>query len=123
MVHYGSAGIDMLGYRSKQDEKFTKQLLIGEDFRFDRIAQKRVENALREELPELIYKVEEIRYRDLLNDIFNHTPAKREIINSILWEFVENKELIISRKDPKNIKDEDVIKRSTQRVIPFDKPK
>ena len=123
MVHYGSAGIDMLGYKSKQDEKFTKQLFIGEDFRFDRAAQKRVENALREELPKLIYKVGEIRYRDLLNGIFNHTPAKREIINNILWELVENKEIIIPRKDRKNIKDKDVIKRSTQRVIPFDKPK
>ena len=123
LVHYGDAGIDMFGYRSKQDEGFTKQLSISEEFRFDRIAQEKVENALRKELPELMYEIEEISYKDLLIKIFNHTPANRDTINKVLWESIESKEFLISRRGPTNIKDKDVIKRSPQKVITFSKPK
>ena len=36
LVHYGNAGIDMFGYRSNHDEKYTGQYLLGDNFRFDR---------------------------------------------------------------------------------------
>ncbi|WP_424947090.1 three-Cys-motif partner protein TcmP [Candidatus Spongiihabitans sp.] len=117
MVHYGKEGLDMFGYRSKQDEKHTRQLSIGFAFRFDQLAKEKVRTALHSEIPELIHQKGSMAYRDLLNEIFNHTPANREIINQVLWKGVENKEFNIPRREVKNIKDDDVITVSRQKSI------
>jgi len=119
LVHYGGPGIDMFGYRSNQDERHTGQDLLGDEFRFDTVAVSRVLRSLRTEIPELIHQKGSVTYRNLLNEVFNHTPAKREIINKVLWEGVENKELLIPRRAVENIKDDDVIKVSPQTIIPF----
>ena len=117
MVHYGGEGLDMFGYRSKQDEKHTRQLLMGFAFRFDQPAKEKVLTALRNEIPKFIHQKGTMKYRDLLNETFNHTPANREIINQVLWEGVENKEFNIPRREAKNIKDDDVIISSRQKSI------
>ena len=117
LQHFGSAGIDMLGYRSDNDESYTKQLFLNEEFRFDHDAAEKVRNSLIEEIPKLIYQRGSIQHSDLLNKIFNHTPANREMISEVLWEGVESKEFSIRRRNAKNIKDGDVITASRQMVI------
>ena len=117
LVHYGGAGIDMFGYRSNTDERHTGQYLLGDEFRFDFNAKKKVLNSLREEIPELIYQRGSIQHSDLLNETSNHTPANREMISEVLWEGVESKEFSIRRRNAKNIKDGDVITASRQMVI------
>ena len=119
LVHYGGAGMDMFGYRSKSDENYTEQSLLGDEFRFDSHANERVLKDLRQELPEFIYQKGEIRHCDLLKEVFNHTPANREKINKVLWEGVESKELSVPRRDVRNIKDSDVIKFAPQRIMKF----
>ena len=117
MVHYGGEGLDMFGYRSKQDEKHTKQSMLVDAFRFDHYAKEKVLTALRNEIPKLIHQKNQIRYSDLLNETFNHTPANREIIKRVLREGVGNKEFSIPRREVKNIKDDDIITASPQKSI------
>ena len=120
LTHYGSAGMDMLGYLSGKDENYTKQLPI-EEFRFDQFAKEKSKNCLRKELPELIYQEGQIKYCDLLKKSLNHTPANREIINEVIEEGMESKELSIPRREAKNIKDSDIIQLAggQKNIFPF----
>lgn len=119
LLHHGGEGIDMLGYRSGWDEQYTRQKILGDEFRFDAVAKKRVLTALRAEIPQIIHAKEVIKYSDFLNMVFNHTPASREIMNEALWEGVESKEFSIPRRAAKNIDDSDIIKLAPQRIIIF----
>ena len=116
--HFGSAGMDMLSYRSANDPVYTGQYDL-DDFDFSSVAKKRVLISLEKDLREFIHNREEITFRQLMSELFNHTPAKREFIVDALGELVATREVIISPRNVKTIADSDVIRISPHKIIPL----
>lgn len=117
--HFGSAGIDMLGYRSDNDESYTRQSSVHQEFLFDHHGKKEVLVSIQKELPKFIHSKKEIMFKDIMSEIFNHTPAKREFIVEAMKAGIASGEFSTSRKNVDNIKDSDIIKSSAQKVITF----
>lgn len=81
-AHFGSAGLDMLGYRATSDQEVTGQLsLESTEFSFDEHAKSRSLRALLEQLPRVIASLpsEGVRVRDLIAQCANETPASSSI--------------------------------------------
>ncbi len=121
-VHYGNPGLNMLSYKSGLDNSHTRQLMLNEEFRFDKAAKARSMEVLPEEIARVIHENQKpLQFRELKYQISNNTPASDEMIRDALWEVIESKELIIPRKKKACVQDKDIIRLSPQTVISFAK--
>ncbi len=87
-AHYGGAGTRMLGYRPGLDGSVGDQSA----FSFDDVALGRTEEALLEELPEILARyVDGIEFRDFAASIANETPAHNGILLDVLGKMFDRK--------------------------------
>lgn len=98
--HYGTSGINMLGYRSKFDEDYTKQLTLPHSsFRFDVAASQQTHEALHREIGNYLYKNIQsgsaITVKKLKQGITNHTPGSDQDIQKALDSLKEEKSITI----------------------------
>ena len=82
-VHYGGAGLQMLGYDWRQDATETGQPMI-EEFRFDDDAMLRTRSSLMIDVPERIALAgsQGISFDDFFASTTNETPATSEILRT-----------------------------------------
>jgi len=126
-VHFGGAGLrmfQMLGYDPDQDPLFRKQFELG--FQFDNVARRASVDALKEQLPRLIYARDEgVRFGELFGITCNETPATEAIYRQSLQDLVaENIIEIFSddgsrRRSANQIKVDDWIRAPQQRDMFF----
>ncbi len=93
-IHFGGAGLDMLGYSAGLDETESGQQSF--EFLFDESARTRSISALRDDLPRLIAASDEgITFEQLFGATCNETPATEEIYRQTIFELAQYKEIKI----------------------------
>jgi hypothetical protein len=99
-VHYGGAGLQMLGYDWKQDGAETGQPLI-EEFRFDDDARQRTRSALLADVPERLSLVGRngISFDDFFAGTTNEMPATSEILRGVMGELSREGEIKVFGRD------------------------
>lgn len=96
-AHYGTAGLNMLGYDAAYDAMQTGQMDLNLDYGFDDLAKDKTVAVLSEELPRLIHQYQDgIAYTDFVSRICNETPATSDIIKEVSEFMIQCKELSVT---------------------------
>ena len=121
MTHYGTWGLNMLGY--KPDPHKDNLKLFSNEHYFGEKTRDITKDLLTEELPKLIYannQIPEIKFSDICDKVCNFTPANKKIMKEALEPSLSCKDIeIISKKGRKRrtasaIEDDDMIKIPSQ---------
>ena len=122
--HYGKAGLNMLGYDPANDATLDDQLSLG--FMFDNNARQLTHDALVIDIPSKLSQYKQgINYSEFFTMTCNNTPADDELYREALTTLLQCKEIEIIgesdeiRRSGKSIKNSDMIRLSTQRIIIF----
>lgn len=113
-VHYGSAGLNMLGYNHR-----FKESLFGDVFLFDQTAKEKSIAMLKNELPEIIFNQKSIVFSDLVTKVINHTPATIDMLKESLNEHVSYGEIIVKSEEGITRKKSSSIKHSDRITTPY----
>jgi len=122
--HYGSAGLDMLGYDPTRDDDLVGQVRLG--FDFDAPARARSLTKLRRDLPERLDR-DGVSYTLLYEAIANETPAADAMIREVLEELMSDRLIEVRssstgfRRSARRIKGGDLIALPPQQVFSFAK--
>jgi three-Cys-motif partner protein len=115
-----------LGYRTGSDSKATHQaaMELGEEHRFDAIADERCRNGLERKLVPLLYDRDEpVAFGDFLSSIGSSTPATAEMIRRALSPAIQAGELAAysadgaRREKGSTVKATDMVGPSRQRML------
>jgi hypothetical protein len=91
-VHHGAAGLDLLGYHPHDDTSLSRQ----EAFAFDGSARDRTARALRQDLPEHLWRCPDgVPFSHLFRTIVNGTPAHSGMIKDAIVDLVNDGALVI----------------------------
>ena len=94
--HYGTAGLDMLGYDTANDALLSGQMELDSGYSFDDFAKKQTVTLLQDQIPRLLHPYKDgIGYGDFLSQICNGTPATSNIIKEAAENMIECKELVV----------------------------
>lgn len=125
-AHYGTSGLNMLGYDAAYDALRTGQMDLSFDYVFDDLAKDKTVEVLNEELPRLIYQYQDgIVYTDFISHICNETPATSDIIKTVSEHMIQCKELVVTgpngekRTRASTIRGRDVLSMPRQIYIDF----
>jgi three-Cys-motif partner protein len=101
-VHYGGAGLQMLGYDWRQDAAETGQPMIDE-FRFDDDAEQRTRSALLVDVPKRLAFVgrDGITFDDFFAGTTNETPATSSILRHVMGQLSQEGEIDVFGRDGK----------------------
>lgn len=105
-VHYGRAGLHMLGYNSDNNNTL---------FSFDEFAKELSLKTLSEDLPRAIYNFKTTSFENLKNHILNTTPATVDMLKDSLLHPMDSGEVMVTsidgaaRRSVNAIKDTDII--------------
>ncbi len=123
-THPGRPGFDMIGYDPAHDELITGQSSLSFDFEFDNYAMELSKETLRKQLPEYLYRVMPITFRDILKQKSNSTPADSTILASVLAELIDHKLIEVTdhktgalRRKASTITINDLINHTKQRSL------
>jgi hypothetical protein len=95
--HYGTPGLNMLGYDSARDALLSGQMELDGGYGFDDFAKNQTQMALQDELPRILHEYKDgIVYNRLLTAVCNETPATSDIIKQVAEKMIERKELIVN---------------------------
>lgn len=113
-VHYGRAGLNMLGYSPSHDleaQGYSKGL-----FEFNEHARHATDLALQDDIPRrIIVHKSGITFEKFFADVTNETPATRQILADAVQELSQNRELEI--RDPDGKKRERGVKPRNEDII------
>lgn len=115
-IHYGGAGLNMLAPHTMG---FMQEFNGG--FRFDDVARYESDAALRRQLAERIYALDEPKsFGDLFASSCNESPATAGMYKDALAALVQDRDIIVTsiddkaRRNARYITDTDIIQRNTQ---------
>ena len=117
-VHYGGAGLQMLGYDWRQDAAQTGQPMI-EEFRFDDDAILRTRSCLMVDVPQRISIVgsKGISFDDFFAGTTNETPATSDILREVVGELSREREIQVFGSDGKLRRRGSIVENSDRLVI------
>lgn len=126
MQHYGSIGLDMLGYNAKYDDSVNNSLSSSfTDFSFNKEDESNMKLKIIEELPRKLHN-NPITWRELYSQCANYTPAHKGQMKDVAQELLQLNELSVIGKDGEirrtDIKDDDIIQIPPQLNLNFDTP-
>ena len=95
--HYGTAGLNMLGYDTANDALLSGQMELDTGYAFDDFARDQTLSVLQEEVPRILHPHSNgIIYDTFLSQICNGTPATSNIIKQVAENMIERKELVVT---------------------------
>ncbi|MCH9845748.1 MAG: three-Cys-motif partner protein TcmP [Alphaproteobacteria bacterium] len=107
-AHYGGAGLDMLAYKTEDDQQI---------YLFDDDAKKRSMLQLMNDIPKYITDNGNMSAKEFYSSIYNHTPASKETIDKVISENLDL-EIITEKGNPRRvvntISGTDIIRRKRQ---------
>lgn len=113
MQHYGSSGLDMLGYNAKYDNAINNGLSSNyTDFYFNEKDEDNMKLQIIKELPRKLHN-NPITWGELYSQCANHTPAHKGQMKDVAQELLQMNELSVIGKNGEvrraDIKDDDII--------------
>ncbi len=86
-VHYGGAGLNMLGYDREYDSAIGGLTLPTNEFHFDKVAEESTQNQLLEDLPRRISELPEgITFDELFTQLTNESPATKNMFRECVTQ-------------------------------------
>ena len=95
-LHQLEPDIFTLGFDASRDREATRQefFSFGQDFTFDVEAKRKCHEGLAEKIPRRLYDAgNSLPFRQLLNEIGNHTPATEEMIRNALQPAMSSRDI------------------------------
>ena len=74
-------------------------LTFGGSILFDESAEEQTLNALKDDIPEIIFEKGAMTFEDLKNEVINHTPAKIDMMKEALDISIIHEDIIITSQD------------------------
>jgi len=122
-IHYGGAGLHMLGYDPASDDELTNQPA----FEFDSSAKETSINTMLEDLVRIVHSREEMSFELLIEETANDSPATSEMFKSTLGELSIQGDIKIitpkgqERRSSAQISNQDLIVAEKQTFFDFKK--
>ncbi len=123
--HYGTHGLDILGFIGKKDIIGQPELFESKDkFNFNEHDKRKMGFSIQEDMPKWLY-AKEVKFKDFYNDSANHCLASKEQLLDLSKELLQCKEIeAIGEKGEQrrsDIKTNDIIRLPTQKFFHFKK--
>ncbi len=117
-VHYGGAGLQMLGYDWRQDGAETGQPII-EEFRFDREAMLRTRSSLMADVPKRLSVMgsKGISFDGFFASTTNETPATSAILRGVMGELSREGDVQVFSSDGRLRRPGSIVENSDRLVV------